>query len=122
MELIDIPSVGKATVEQDGSLTLQVQTADGRSLALHFSRDAVTPLAAGLAQAARTKRIPGDQPFQASPASVRILAHRRTGQACVRFDEGTDHEANFALSPDQMTGFVRQAQDCLAYLTRRFQN
>jgi hypothetical protein len=50
---------------------------------------------------------------------VRVLLHKPTAQAIVRFDEGREGQLDFALEKTLMRGLVDQGSQCMQALEKR---
>lgn len=122
MKLIEVGDLDSTEISPDGSITLRLKGEDGEATTVHFPPDLAKSLAGGLAQGEQTLRSAEGEAFQARPGSVRILFHKPTSRALIRFDEGKTTEANYSLSPDQIPEFARQASDCLNFFRARSQN
>ena len=120
MQLISAKEIESTWVEKDGSVILRLVTDEGGQVAVTLPAAAAASLAPALVMAKRLRN-PTDEQVQALAAtSVRAAFHPPSGRPLVIFDEGTEQEAHYSLSPVQVPDFVDQLiAACREYLRRR---
>lgn len=115
-----------ARIEKDGSLHLRISLEEAEEVMLSLSPELVASLAPTVVRAgqlAQSQQDPTDKQMQvAYPRSIRVLLHKPSGNAFVRFDEGLPHEMNVALGLTLLEGLLNEGARCREALLQRSRN